>query len=169
MANNFAMTDDEMRDRIKEIEKQRQELSDEKRKYETYLYEKKQREDHKKRECFIGKCFVTKEDRRNETKYVKAFKILKLADAKSDKYAECLIIKDGYHNTAWEEKGVMITVLGLWTANTMRMISRPDEPKMIDMYKENTQEEFDQLFEEYMKKIQEACEGKTNSSKIIEE
>ena len=40
---------------------------------------------------------------------------------------------------------------------------------MIDMYKEITQEEFDQLFEEYMKKIQEACEGKTNSSKIIEE
>ena len=38
MANNFAMTDDEMRDRIKEIEKQRQELSDEKRKYETAGY-----------------------------------------------------------------------------------------------------------------------------------
>jgi hypothetical protein len=167
MDNNFAMTDDEMRDRIKEIEKQRQELSDEKRKYETYLYEKKKQEDQKKRECFVGKCFVTKDDRRNEAKYIKAFKILKLADAKSDKYAECLIIKDGYHNTAWEEKGVMITVLGLWTANTMRMISSPTEPKMIDMYQEISQEEFDKLFDKSMKNLYEARQGISNSSKII--
>ena len=168
MDNNFAMTDDEMRDRIKEIEKQRQELSDEKRKYETYLYEKKKQKDRKKRECFIGKCFVTKDDRRNETKYIKAFKILKLEDEKSDKYAECLIVKDGYHNTAWEEKGVMTSVLGLWTANTMRMLSNPNEPKMIDMYKEITQEEFDKLFDESMKTLSDAREGICISSKIIE-
>ena len=153
---NMVMTEEQMRKRMKEINRERDKLSLEKKKYEEYFADKKRRElldDHKN---YIGKCFITCEKLENKNKHIKAFKIIDVLDNPNERYASCVVLIDEHRRTCWEKYGVKIMTLGLWTMNTLRMMSRESDPKVIDFYKEITQEEFEQMSVEYLKEVTDA-------------
>ena len=143
------MTDEQMYERMKEIDKERDKLRSERQKYENYFEDKKRRElldDHKN---YIGKCFVTCEKIENEQKYLKAFKILNILDSPNERYASCIALIDGCRSTCWKEYGVQIMTIGLWTMNKLRMMRSNSDSKVIDFYKEISQEEFENLYAIY--------------------
>lgn len=140
------MTDEQMRERMKEIDKERDKLRSERQEYENYFIDKKRKElldDHKN---YIGKCFVTCENPANEQKYIKAFKILEVLDSPNERYASCIALIDGYRSTCWKEYGTQIITIGLWTMNKLRMAGSDSDPKVIDMYKEISHKQFEKLY-----------------------
>ena len=153
------MTEEQMQERMKEIDKQREELKSERQKYENYFYHKKRKElldDHKK---FEGKCFVTKNLSGNEYTHIRAFKILKVLPEPNEHYAECIVIIDGLRSSCWNEFGIQGMTLPLWIPNTSRLMSKESDPKVIDMYKEISQEDFATLYNTYKKEIEDKVFG----------
>lgn len=149
----MVMTEEQMRKRMKEIDQERYKLSEEKKKYENYFIDKKRKEELDNHKNYIGKCFVTCDKVENEQKHIKAFKIIDVLDSPNERYASCVVLIDGHRRTCWKEYGVQIMTIGLWTMNTSRMMSRESDPKVIDFYKEITQEEFEQMYIEYMNNV----------------
>lgn len=147
------MTEEEMRNRIKEIDKERNRLKQEKEEYEKYFSDKKIQEELDHHKQYVGKCFRTRNDPGNKQSHIKAFKILNILDAPNERYAQCVILVDGLESNVWKEKAVKIQTIGLWNPNEFRMMSSPSELKVIDFYKEISQEEFDTLYEEYLKEL----------------
>lgn len=144
------MTEEQMRQRMKEIDAEREKLRNEKKQYEDYFYNNKQEEKFKNHKEHIGKCYVAIDELKgNENKHIKAFKVVNVLEPHHENYALCATLIDGFRSTCWNEYGVQLMTLGLWTANTNRMISSPNDPKTIDFYKEITQEEFESLYREY--------------------
>ena len=141
------MTEKEMRERIEEIDKCRQELKTEKDMYESYMYNKRKEEDFNSRQKYIGKCFTKLKLANNHYSYVKAFKILSIVDENNCNYAEVLAIIDGALNTCFRENGILRMVLPLWTPNTESMISRKDDLKVIDYYQEISNLDFNKEIE----------------------
>lgn len=148
------MTENEMKERMKEIDKERRELTAERQKYEKYFSDKKKKEELNNRIKFEGKCFSTKNLSNNEHKYIKAFKILKVLPEPNERYAECIAINDGCRSSCWDELGIQRKILPLWELNASRLMSKESDPKMIDMYKEITQEEFNLIYEKYKQEIE---------------
>ena len=141
------MTEQEMRERMKEIDKERSALAFEKKRLEVYFYNKKMQDKAKEHEEYVGKCYAKiGPSKNNRNGYVKAFKILKASNENS---AFCLTLIDGYRSTCFHEYGIQIMTLGLWTANTPRMMPDPNDLMMIDFYKEISQEEFEALYREH--------------------
>lgn len=130
------MTEEEIKERINEIDKCRQELKNEKDMYESYMYGKRKEEDFNSRQKYIGKCFTKLKLPNNHYSYVKSFKILSIVDKNNCNYAEVLAIIDGVINTCFRSNGILKMVLPLWTPNTDSMISRKDDLKVIDYYQE---------------------------------
>lgn len=150
------MTEEEMRKRMKEIDEERSRLSSEKKKYEDYFYNKKQQDRMKDHKEYVGKCYVSIDGLQNNSeKQIKAFKILEVLEPHHENYALCVALIDGYRYTCWNEYGVQRMTLGLWNANTNRMISNPNDPKTIDFYKEISQEEFERLYREYSNNLED--------------
>ena len=136
------MTELEMRNRIKEIDEIRSKLADEKRGYEIKLAEQRNSDAYKTHKEFEGKCFETLNLKNNDRKEIKAFKILKVLEPHHENYAECLVIVDGIERTCWNVQAMKIEVLPIWCPNIDKMISNPNDPKMIDMYKMIDEKEF---------------------------
>lgn len=149
----FTMTEQEMRNRIKEIDNERDKLREEKLKYEEYFFNKKRKEALDNHKSFIGKCFVTKGLSENQEKYIKAFKIIEVLDNPNENYALCVVLIDGYRYTCWNEYGIQIMTLALCTSNTRSMISKASDPLVIDLYKEFSQSEFESLYKKYQNKL----------------
>lgn len=147
------MTEEQMRKRMKEIDEERDKLRFERQKYEKYFSDKKRKEELANHKNYIGKCFTTCEKVENEQKHIKAFKIIDVLDSPNERYASCVVLIDGHRSTCWKEYGVQIMTIGLWTPNKFRMMSRETDPKVIDFYKEITQEEFEQMSVEYLEKV----------------
>ena len=153
------MTEEQMRERMKEIDTEREELKSERQKYENYFYDKKRKElldDHKK---FEGKCFITKNLSENEHRYIKAFKILKVLSEPNERYAECVVLIDGYRSSCWNEFGIQGMTLPLWCSNKLRLMSKETDPKMINMYEEISLEEFNTLHNTYKREIADKISG----------
>ena len=93
------MTEQEMRNRMKEIDNERNKLKEERKEYE--------------------------------------------------KYAECITLIDGYESNCWTVKAIKNQVIGLWTHNKLRLMNSETDPKVIDFYREISQEEFETLYREY--------------------
>lgn len=149
------MTDQEMRDRMKEIDEERDTLRKEREKYEKYFYDKKSKEKAKDHEKYIGKCFVSKNISENEEKHIKAFKILKVLEHPNEDCVECITLIDGYRYTCWNEFGVQHMTLPLWTPNdTGRFLHAEPDPLMIDFYEEVTQDDFNKLYTSYKSDIE---------------
>lgn len=148
------MTDLEMKNRMKEIDEERNKLSLEKRKYEKYFEDKKKKEELNSRRSYIGKCFISKDDVRNENKHIKAFKIVDILNEPNTRYADCVTLIDGYENNCWNTRAVKFQVVGLWHYNKIQTYHDESDPKMIDFYKEITQEEFKSLYKEYINSIE---------------
>ena len=144
------ITEKEMRDRIKEIDEQRNALSAEKRKYESILADKERKNVLEAHKEFEGKCFISLNYQKNETKEVKAFKILRMMDVPYERYAECVALVDGYESNCWNVKAIKITTLPVWCKNKNKMISSPSDPRMIDMYELVNEEDFMAVYNQFL-------------------
>lgn len=147
------MTEQEMRNRTKMIDEEIEKLKEEREEYENYLHEKYKQEDINKRKSYIGKCFFEKGLHDSKNDEIKAFKILSVLDSPKERYAECLVLVDDkrYKN----EYGIKIEIIGLWTPNQPRLRWNPSDPKIIDFYKEISQEEFNVLYRTYKQNLDE--------------
>lgn len=143
------MIEQEMKSRMREIDRERDKLRKEKEEYESYFHNKKKEEALNNHRAFVGKCFVTKDLRDNKKKHIKAFKIIGL-DSQSERYAECVALLD---KTIEKDCGIQIMKLGLWTPNQFKLMNKPDDPKIIDYYREISQEEFNVLYRSYLQKL----------------
>ena len=142
------MTEQEMRDRIKEIDEERNKLREEKNEYEKYLRDKEQKREYEKRKKFVGKCFMLKED--SIEKNVKAFKITKIVSEHNRNFAECLALTNGIELNCWNEKAIKTIVIGLWCHDTPEFRSSTSDPLEIDSYEEISKDEFKTLYKEYL-------------------
>ena len=149
------MTEQEMRNRIKEIDKERNNLRKEKEEYEKYFLDKRLKEQLDNRKKYIGKCFISKNELNNEEKQIKAFKVLRILENPNEKYAECIALVDGYESNCWNVKAIKNQVIGLWTNNEFRLMNKETDPKVIDFYKEISQEEFETLYREYQNDLED--------------
>ena len=149
------MTEQEMRNRIKEIDKERDNLRKEKEEYEKYFSDKKLKEQLNNHKQYIGKCFLSKNESSNEQKQIKAFKVLRILENPNERYAECIALVDGYESNCWNVKAIKNQVIGLWTNNTLRLMNKETDPKVIDFYKEISQEEFETLYREYQNNLED--------------
>ena len=149
------MTEQEMRNRIKEIDKERDNLRKEKEEYEKYFSDKRLKEQLNNHKQYIGKCFISKNELSNEQKQIKAFKVLRILENPNERYAECIVLVDGYESNCWNVKAIKNQVIGLWTRNKFRLRNSESEPKVIDFYKEISQEEFETLYREYQNNLED--------------
>lgn len=143
------MTEQEMRNRMKEIDKERNKLKEEREGYEKYFSDKKLKEQLNDHKQYIGKCFISKDYSENEQKQIKAFKVLEILESPNERYAQCIALIDGYESNCWNVKAIKNQVVGLWTHNRLRLMNNESDPKVIDFYKEISQEEFEKLYKEY--------------------
>ena len=149
------MTEQEMRNRIKEIDRERNNLRKEREEYEKYFSDKRLKEQLDNRKKYIGKCFISKNELNNEKKQIKAFKVLRILENPNERYAECIAIVDGYESNCWNVKAIKNQVIGLWTHNKLRLMNSESDPKVIDFYKEISQEEFETLYREYQNNLED--------------
>ena len=149
------MTEQEMRNRIKEIDKERNNLRKEKEEYEKYFLDKRLKEQLDNRKKYIGKCFISKNELSNEQKQIKAFKVLRILENPNERYAECIALIDGYESNCWNVKAIKNQVIGLWTHNKLRFMNSETDPKVIDFYREISQEEFETLYREYQNDLED--------------
>lgn len=147
------MTEKEMKERMKEIDKQRDALTAEKREYEAILAKSDRDNIWKEHKEFEGKCFISLNDRRNETPEIKAFKILRVLDVPNERLAECVTLNNGYEDNCFKTKAIKLMILPLWYKNTDKMVSRPSDPEMIDMYELVTEQTFVDLYNQYLTDI----------------
>ena len=145
------MTEQEMKKRMKEIDEERDKLKKEKEEYESYFSNKKKGEEINQRKALEGKCFVSADikTRFNDKGYIKAFRILNVLEHPNECSAECLVLIDGFRSSCWAEYGIQIMTLGLWYPNQLRLKNNPEDPKMIDLYKEISEQEFFELYRRY--------------------
>ena len=142
------MSEKEMRSRMKEIDKIRDELRDEKIKYENYFHEKSMKKELEDRQSFIGKCFTSKYLDDNNSKWLVAFKILNILNEPNQDCANCIAIINGYRNTCWAEYGIQSMTLPLWGPNSKGLMSY-NKPKLIEFYEEISAKEFRRMSERY--------------------
>ena len=153
MTEKNELTEQEMRERIKEIDKIRDELTKEKREYERKLYDQERKNILEAHREFEGKYFMTMNYPKNTNKEIQAFKILRVLDEPNERYAECVALVDGYESNCWNVKAIKFMVLPVWCKNTNKMISNPSEPRMIDMYELVDEEDFLSLYNTYIQEI----------------
>ena len=144
------MTEKEMRSRMKEIDKIRNELKNEKEEYENYFYKKRLDQELEDRRKFIGKCFDIRyiNVNNNNNKWLRAFKIIDILEEPNSRYANCIALMSGYRNTAWSEYGIQVMTLPLWVPNSNRLMSKY-ELNMIEFYEEISAEDFAKMFSKY--------------------
>ena len=149
------MTEQEMRNRMKEIDNERNKLKEEREEYEKYFSNKRLKEQLNDHKQYIGKCFISKNEPSNEQKQIKAFKVLRILENPNERYAECIALIDGYESNCWTVKAIKNQVIGLWTHNKFRIMNSETDPKVIDFYKEISQEEFETLYREYQNNLKD--------------
>lgn len=148
------MTEQEMRNRMKEIDKERNNLRKERKEYEKYFSDKRLKEQLNNHKQYIGKCFISKNESSNENKQLKAFKVLGILENPNERYAECIALVDGYESNCWNVKAIKNQTVGLWTDNN-RLMNIETDLKVIDFYKEISQEEFELLYREYQNDLED--------------
>lgn len=147
------MTEEQMQKRMKEIDEERDKLRFERQEYEKYFSDKKRKEELDNHKNYIGKCYLTKKLRENENRHIEAFRILQVLDSPNERYAICATLIDGYRYTCFQEYGVQIMTLPLWSSNKLRMMSKETDPKMLDFYTEIDQEDFYVMYKLHKQKI----------------
>lgn len=145
-----------MLQRIKEIDEQRNKLRSEKQKYQEYFSEKKISSLFDDRKKYIGKYYLSMDAPNNKNRYIKAFKVLDVLNHPNINDAKCIVLIDGCRSDVFDEYGIQIMTLGLWSLNQFRMMESASDPKMIDFYIEITEDTFVKMFAEYEQTIRNA-------------
>ena len=84
--------------------------------------------------------------RKNKLKHLR---YLEFQKNPNERYAECIALVDGYESNCWNVKAIKNQVIGLWNHNKLRLMNKETDPKVIDFYREISQEEFETLYREY--------------------
>lgn len=151
------MTDEERKERIKELDKDIERMRKERNEYQEQLLSKKRNNKMEERKKLIGKCFVQKtgiDNVGNNNKEIKAFKILELLDEPNENYAKCLVLYKGLSDNCWSELSIKVKVLGLWIKSVARLMYRESDPDVIDFYNEISNEKFEVLFDDYLRDLE---------------
>lgn len=154
------MTKNEMKERIREIDKERNRLAEEKQSYEKLLRQDMAKEIIDEHRQHIGECYIPTFRINEKDRYIKAFKILEVSNEPNESYARCLVVVDGIRSNCWKESGVVLMTLGLWTYNDLRLMNRESDPKIIDCCRMISEDEFNALFKQYMTNIEDTAVGK---------
>ena len=151
------MTDEERKERIKELDKDIERMRKERNEYQEQLLSKKRNNKMEERKKLIGKCFVQKtgiDNVGNNNKEIKAFKILELLDEPNENYAKCLVLYRGFSDNCWSELSIKVKVLGLWIKSVARLMYRESDLDVIDFYNEISNEKFEVLFDDYLRDLE---------------
>ena len=146
------MTDQEMRERMKKIDLERDRLKKERETYEAYFREKREDEEYDLRKKFEGRCFKVSGTWHNSP--IKYFKILNVSEENIED-ADCVCVFDGYGMRGCKEKGIEITTLSLWYYNDHKLLHHGNEPLMIDVCTEITKEDFLNIYDEVINEMAE--------------
>lgn len=141
------MTDQEMKDRMKEIDIERESLRKERLTYEQYFHNREQSRRLEERKQYVGKCF--KVDTKWENRNVIYFKVLHIDD-RDLIYATCICIGDGYDLRTSKEIDVKIAEIPLWYYNKDSFLHSENEPRLIDLCSEISNADFIKVYEEYI-------------------
>lgn len=146
------MTDKDMIDRMKEIDKQRDELKQERREYESYLKRKKEEQAYEEHKRCEGKCYEVSEMVNYPT--IEYLQILNVKENDINR-ARCLCI----FNDSEERCGIQIMNLSLWSYNDNKFIHHGDEPLIIDVCNEISGQEFLNVLDEYTERFKKEFAG----------
>ena len=145
------MSDEQVKEKIKSIKKEIEDLKKECGKYEFYLKNKKfQAQLEERRKNFLGKCFARKSGSKNQVKF---FKILRVLDPPNENSAVCLALTDGC------EYEICKRVLHLWSYEDLQLLNRDSDPKMIDFYNEISCKEFLREMQRYFDNLKKEAES----------
>lgn len=128
------MTEEQIKNRLREIRKTEEALREERHAYEKTLEEERKRKIIENRQAFVGKCYSLNQSVPCRHAYIKAFKILEILNSPNENYALCLTLVRGLRNTCFQEFGVLLETLPLWNYDTMVRVPSKDELRMIDCY-----------------------------------
>lgn len=147
-------TRDELIHKIKTIDKEIDDLCSKKASYRKQLSSDKENKEIAKCEKYVGKYFKTKGLEDNITDYVYAFKILDLERDFNFRYARCLCIIDGHRSSSINEYGISVMTHPMFYAGKRKLIYDDSAPKMIDYYQEISEEEFKEIYKQYIDKFE---------------
>jgi len=152
------MNTTEAKKRIREIEKQRQELDNERDKLRKLVEEERENNIREKRSEIIGKCFkIGLFERCEKYEGLRAFKIVRYEDGKDINRVRCVCLFDD-GAAMYGKRGIFNQVLYLWSA---------DRPSMMDVGRKTIEkfdiisgEEFATMLQEYKDTIESHFEYK---------
>lgn len=138
------LSEELMRLRMKEINNERDKLKEEYNKYEMYFYKKKQEKEREVQKRCIGKCFKLKSYESNK---IKAFKVLNISEYSLDD-ANCVTLIETEN-----KKEISVQNIYIFGYAKLQLMHRESDPKFLDMYKEISQEEFIDIYNEYVREM----------------
>lgn len=147
-------TKNELKHKIEVIDRKIDALCIEKASYRKQLCSDKENEEKARCEKYVGKYFKTKGLEDNITDYVYAFKILNLERDFDFRYARCLSVINGHRSSSIKEYGISVITHPIFYANKRNMIYDDSTPKMIDYYQEISEEEFKEIYKQYIDKFE---------------
>lgn len=154
------MTEDQMWQRIKEIDKEKNKLNKERKEYEDYFFQKELKDKLAIHQEYVGKYYDA--SGLSETikyRYIKAFKILEVLNPPNECWVQCTVLIDGIRRTCWKEYGILNMAIPLWAPARDRLAYSDSDPKVIDFCKEISEEEFSKLSWEYSEKLRNITFG----------
>lgn len=146
------LSEELIRLRMKEINSERDKLKEEYNKYEMYFYNKKQEKEREIQKKCIGKYFKLKSF---ESHDIKAFKVLNIDDEFNlGVSAKCLALIKAEHKIE-----ISIKEIRIFDYKNLSIMHRETDPKFLSMYEKISQEEFIDLYNEYVKEFGKQAYG----------
>lgn len=143
------MTGEEIKKRINEIDKEREQLRQEKEKYLKQIEAVKLENKYKEHKKCIGNCYIATKYREKYPDII-AFKIIDVPSSNYQDEAVCVIISN--HNFP-KCLSISNKVLTLWSQDKVCLMPIKGALQVIDKYKQIPTEEFNDMLNEYFQKI----------------
>ena len=143
------MTDEEMTKRINEIDKEREQLKQEKEKYLRQLETVELKNKYKEHKKCIGNCYMATKYRERYP-HIIAFKIIDVPSSSYQDKAVCITISS---NNFPKCLSVSNEILSLWSQDRDCLMSIEGALQVIDKYEQISSEEFDDMLNEHFQKI----------------
>lgn len=143
------MTDEEIKKRISEIDKERERLKQEKEEYLRHFAVVELENKYKEHKKYIGNCYIATKYR-EKYPYIIAFKIIDVPNSKSQDEAVCITLSD---NNVSKRLSISNETLRLWTQDKSTLVPIQNCLYVIDKYKQIPVEEFDEMLNNHFQKI----------------
>lgn len=143
------MTDEEIKKRINEIDKEREQLGQEKEKYLKQIEAVKLENKYKEHKKCIGNCYIATKYREKYPDII-AFKIIDVPSSNYQDEAVCVTISN---NSFPKHLSISNEVLTLWSQDKICLMPIKGALQVIDKYKQISSGEFDDMLNEHFQKI----------------